>query len=347
MRGLKNTDSSLEGVRIKMIKIEVNEGKIPWVVGIGTILFGILCIVPFVRYPDKSMRNGPLVCAVFAAIILAGIWMCFYAKNRKLVVEDESICYTNWLGRKTAFSLNDIAYCRAALENRGNRDYLKLYDVKDNILCKLEFNMTDSIIFLQYLLDNQIKVECSEKSDYFLKSTLQWHMMASISPEEIRDVVNAAYKEVKELVRKWTDDNGKFGVEWKTGILPFLEEEVSRKKQLWELKSCNVPLPYANVQDKPENPAVNLPEGYIIGVEGYLLKDGEFVIDKKGKAVCIYVPIISVSQSMKIGESMKISHLNYTVEQTSTLLAKLADALPRNRYHTEMLTLNHELKDSL
>lgn len=335
VRGLKNTDSSLEGVQATMIKIEVSEGKIPWVVGIGTILLGIFCIVLCMLYPDKSMRSGPryylLVCAVSATIILAGIWLCLDAKNRKLVVEDEAICYTNWLGRKTLFSLNDIAYCRTALENRGNRDYLKLYDVKDSMLCKLEYNMTDCIMFLQYLIDNQIKIECSEKSDYFLKSMLHMHMI-SISPAAIQDVVNAAYKEAKELVCKWIEDNRKLGVEWKIGIVDYLEEEISEKKQLWEQKSCSV---------------VNLPEGYIVAIEGYLLKDGEFVIDKKGKAVCICVSIISVSKSLKIGEELKISHFKDAVEELSLQLADLADALPRNRYHTETLSMNHELRDSL
>lgn len=365
-----------------MIKIEVSEGKIPWVVGIGTILLGILCIVLCVLYPGKSMMSGIpyylLVCTVPVTIILAGVWLCLDARNRRLTVEDEALCYTNWSGRKAVFTLNDIAYCRTALENRGNRDYLKLYDAKDAVLCKLEYNMTGCTLFLQYLIDNQIKIECSEKSDYFLKSMLHAHM-TSIFPEAIQDVVNAAYKEAKELVCKWTEDNGKLGVEWKMGLADYLEGEISEKKQLWEQKSCSVTMIYNHIQDEQENNpgaisegltanlsadmseslmvnpsedmseslSVNPPEGYIIAIEGYLLKDGEFVIDKKDKAVCICAPIICVLQSLKIGEGLKISHYNDAVEELSMQLADLADALPRNRYHTETLSLNHELKDRL
>lgn len=318
-----------------MVKIEVNEGKIPWIVGIGTILFGMLYAVLCLRYPDRTMKSTALyyflVCFGAAIIILAGVWLCLDARNRKLVVEDTALCYTNWCGRKTVFSLSDIAYCRTVFENDGSRNYLKLYDIKDNKLCKLEYNMTDCTVFLQYLIDNQVKIDCLETSDYSLKSMLH---MTSISQEAIPDVVNAGYKEAKELVWKWIEDNRKFGVEWKMGIAAYLSQEISVKKQLWEQKSYDVK-------------TVNLPEGYIVAIEGYLLKDGEFVINRKNEAICFFIPIIGVSKSMKIGETLKISHFRDAQEELSIQLSDLADALPRNRYHTEALSLNHELIDSL
>lgn len=321
-----------------MIKIEVNEGKAPWITGIVTILFGILYGVLCTMYPDKSAKSGMLyyllVYPVAALIMLAGVWLCLDAKNRKLVVEDAALCYTNSFGRKVSFLLSDIAYCRTAMENGGNRDFLKLYNTQDKKLCKLEYNMRDCAVFLQYLIDNQVKIECSEKSDYLLKSMLN---MVSISPEEISGVVNSAYKEAKELIRKWLEENSRLGVEWKMGIVTYLENEIEEKKQLWEQTSCGV----------VESASGNMPEGYIIAIEGYLLKDGEFVINKKDRAVCIFATVIRVYKSFKIGEKLKISNFKDVSEELSAQLTILAQILPRNRYHTESLVLNHELKDSL
>lgn len=321
-----------------MIKIEVKEGKAPWIVGIVTILFGILYGVLCTTYPDKSAKSGMLyyllVYPVAVLIILAGVWLCVDAKNRKLVVEDAVFCYTNSFGRKLSFALSDIAYCRTAMENGGNRDFLILYNKHGKKLCKLEYNMRDCALFLQYLIDNQVKIECSEKSDYMLKSMLN---MTSVSPEEISGAVNSAYKEAKELIRKWIEENSKLGVEWKMGIVTYLENEIEEKKQLWEQTSCGV----------VESASGNLPEGYIIAIEGYLLKDGEFVINKKDRAVGIFAMVIRVSKSLKIGENLKISYFKDVSEELSAQLTILTETLPKNRYHTEALVLNHRLRDSL
>lgn len=321
-----------------MIKIEVKEGKAPWIAGIATILFGILYGILCTIYPSQSLKSGILyylmVYPVAVLITLAGTWLCMTAENRKLEVEDAVLCYTNSFGIKYPFLLNDIAYCRTAMENGGNRDFIKLYNLQDKLLCKLEYNMCDSIVFFQYLIDNQVKIECSEKSDYMLKYMLN---LESISPEAVAFAVNDAHKEVKKLIRIWIEKNKKFGVEWKTGIAAYLESEVDKKKQLWEQTSCDI----ANFL------CGKLPEGYTIVLEGYLLKDGEFVINKRGKAVCFIITIISVAQSLKVGEELKIGCFKNVSEELSAQLDMLEITLPRNRYHTETLVLNHELKDSL
>ena len=321
-----------------MIKIEVYEGKAPWIAGIVTILFGILYGVLCTIYPRQSVKGGMLfflmVYLVASLIILAGVWLCMDAKNRKLVVEDAALCYTNSFGRKFSFLLGDIAYCRTAMENGGNRDFIKLYNEQNEKLCKLEYSMRNSILFLQYLIDNQVKIECSEKSDYLLK-----YMMNTIpiSPEEIPTVVNDAHKEAKEIFKKWVEKNKRFGVEWKTGIAAYLESEIEVKKQLYEQTGCRTEYDLSG----------NLPEGYDIVIEGYLLKDGEFVINGRGKPVCYDIKIISVSKSLKVGGGQKISNYNSVSDILPSRLEVLEVTLPRRRYHTEALVLKHELKDSL
>lgn len=317
-----------------MIKIEVKEGKAQWINGIGVILCGIAYGVIVTIVPTKSTKGEIiyylLVYLTAAVFILAGVWLCIDAKNRKLVVEDTALCYTNCFGKRRKFALNDIAYCRTALEKGGNRNYLKLYDAENNKLCKLEYNMCDSAMFLQYLIDNQVKIECSEKSDYMLKSMLSTE---AISKEAIADTVNSVYKEIKTLIGEWTERNKNFGVEWKLGLAAYINNEIEDKKQLWEQKGCAM--------------QENLSEGYIIVMECYLLKNGEFVINKWGRAICLFASMICVTKSLKVGENLKISTYKNAVSELSYGLEELARELPRNRYHTETLVIQHELRDGL
>ena len=323
-----------------MIKIEVNEGKLPWVVGIGAILAGILFGIIVTVYPNDSGMTRGVSYLVIALIICMGGGMCYGGFHRKMEVEDRTLCYTNRLGRQKTFLLDEIGYCKAALEDKGGRDYLKIYDLYGHKLCKLEFGMKDSALFLQYLLDNQVKVECSEKSDDFLKSMVN---MEAICVEEIPDRVNACYEKAKALVWEWTEKHKAFNVNWKMGIAAYLEEELLEKKQLWEQKGCTQITFPVNLQDKP----IKLPEGYLMVIEGYLQKDEYFVLDKKNRAVTFYVPVLGVSKSMQAGGGQKIRLFGDVPSELSGQLELLSYMLPQNRYHTEPISINHELLERL
>lgn len=315
-----------------MIKITVNEGKLPWVVGIGTILAGVLFTAACIVYARPSGESNAVVWPVVSLIILSGIGLCMSGRNRKLTVEDMNICYVNWFGRKKSFTLDEIGYCKSAMETgRENRDYLKLYDLQGDRLCRIEFNMRESVTFLQYLLDNKVRVECSEKSDFFLKSMIE---MKSLCPEEVPRAVNEAYEAAKQCIREWTEQNKRFGVEWKTGIAVYLAQELSDRRQLWEQSGC-------------QWMTQNFPEGYLILVEAYLLKDGQFVIDKKNRVVAVSASVITVSNSMQVGETLKIRLFSTVVEELREQLLCLHHVLPKNRYHTEEIVLRHELRERM
>lgn len=342
-----------------MIKIEVHEGKLPWIVGIGTILFGIMLIVLAMRHPDDSSLFMAGSYLVMILIIAAGIWLCMDGRNRKLTVEDMSLCYSDWLGRKKNFSLDEIGYGRAALEaggvsgkafGTGSKDYLKLYNLHGEKLCKLEFNMQNMADFLQYLLDNQVKVEYTEKSDSYLKIVIN---TKTICREEIQTAVNDFYDKARDIVWEWVKMHSRFGAEWKTGIAVYLEEKLSGEKQLWEQEGYDN-MPFSDKaegksqlsEEDKDMQASKLPEGYLIALEGYLQKDGQFVVDKKNRAVAFFIPIINVTKSMRIGETLKICYFPEMLEELSAELAVLARTLPKNRYHTEMISLKHELKEN-
>lgn len=324
-----------------MLKIEVKESLLPWVIGIGTILVGILLIFVTVAHPDDSARVMLCIYLIILFMIGAGVLMCMDAKNRKMTVEDMALCYTNSFGKKKAFTLEEIGYCKVALENKGAKDDIRLYDTRGKKLCKLEFNMKDSLLFLQYLLDNQIKVECSEKSDRYLKSIV---CETVICQEEIPDRVNRVYEDAKLLAGEWEAQHKRFRAEWKMGISAYLQNELSKDKQLWEENAYTEML----FSDTADGQAHNLPEGYLVGIEGYLQKDGQFVCDKKNQAVMFYVPLLSVSKSWQIGDVLKIRFWGAdALEELSEQLALWAELLPKNRYHTEDIVLRHELKERL
>ena len=315
-----------------MIKIEVNEGKLPGIIGIGAIaagtLFGIVVLCS-----NASGMTGLSSYLVIFLIIVTGAGMCIGGRNRKLTVEDRMLCYTDRFGRKRIFSLDEIGYCQAALEERGGRDYLKLYDLLGEKLCKLEFAMKNSALFLQYLLDNQVRVECSEKSDDFLKGMLHTR---SVCAEEIPEAVNACFEEAKELVWEWSKAHRQFQAEWKMGIAAYLEKELSDPKQLWEQKGCSGSISLEE-----------LPEGYLIAIEGYLQKEDLFVFDKKNRAVMFYVPVISVSKSMQTDEAVIIRFFGNVKEELACQLDWLSHVLPQKRYHTRKISINHELRERL
>jgi len=326
-----------------MIKIEVNEGKLPWIVGIGAILAGILFGILMAVHPnDSGMVRGVSYLAI-ALIICMGAGMCFGGRYRKMTVEDRMLCYTNRLGKQKSFSLDEIGYCKAALEDKGGRDYLKIYDLRGDKLCKLEFGMTDSALFLQYLLDNQVRVECSEKSDDFLKSMIHTETLCA---EEIPDKVNACYEKAREIVWEWTQKHKELGADWKMGIAVYLEEELSEKKQLWEQKGCaGILFPESGQGQKLHES--RLPVGCLMAIEGYLQKDDGFVFDKRDRAVVLYVPVLGVSKSMQAGEEQKIRLFGEALSELTWQLEWLSHMLPRNRYHTEQISINHELIERL
>lgn len=315
-----------------MIKIEVNEGKLPWVIGIGTILFGILLGILMVLYSKGSAARMWSAGLILVLMIGAGILLCLGGRNRRLTVEDSKICYKNWFGRQRDFTLKDIGYCETALEKNGSKDFLRLYDHGGNKLCKLEYSMKECVVFLQYLLDNQIEMRCSDKSDMMLRSMIQ---TTEVSAGQIPAVVNEAYGKAKELVSEWEKENQKFEAKWKMGIATYLTGMTSEEKGLWEQEGYTL------------HSSDELPEGYLVAIEGYLQKDGQFVLNRKNWAVSFYTPVVCVSQSFQVGEQLKIRYFGNALEELADMLDIWAHFLPVNRYHTGMISINHELKDRI
>lgn len=318
----------------KMIKIEVNEGRLPWIVGSGTVVFGILVGVLLILKPSAAYRALIVGYLVILLIIGSGVCLCLEGRNRKLALEGAMLSYSSLFGKKKTFSVDEIGYCQTALER--NKDYLKLYDLRGEKLCKIEYTMKNSELFLQYLIDNRVKIECSENSDILLKTMLATE---TICPEQIPEKAGAVYEKAKSMVLEWSKNNKNLGAEWEMGIAQYPEagiaDGIAAEKKLWE---C---------------------EDYLVTIEGYLKKEGKYVLDKKNQAVKFSHPVVYVSESLSLsnrdslegkasaGREFSIRFLGNTLEELSQQLEIMAEVLPRNRYHTEENLPHHELKERL
>ncbi|MBD5520251.1 MAG: hypothetical protein HDR03_03370 [Lachnospiraceae bacterium] len=318
-----------------MIKIEVKEGKLPWFIGGGTIAAGVIIGILLVVYAKdpRYIKNSFLF---VLAIIFAGAMMCLCAKNRGITVQDEQLCYKNCFGRKKTFALSDIGYCSVALESGSSRDYLILYDILGNKLCKLEFNMKNTDIFLRYLVDNEIKIDCSKKSDMFLKWIVNTRPIAS---GEVKTVLKEVCDKADRLIAEWIKRNENFGAQWKFGLAFYMEDKFGQDKPLWEQEGA----PKVTAEVLLENRADKLPEGLFIVIEGYLQKEGKFVIDRKDRAVFVAAELMHVAKSMNMEEELKIYFCGDALEHISEQLLYYEKVLPKRRYHTGELEFGHEL----
>ncbi len=313
-----------------MKQIEVREGKYVWIVGIGTILTGLLLLFLYLYAPVDSLLMEVLCCLVAAVIILLGSGICLHGYHHRLNVEDMQIQYVNWIGKKTVFSLDEIGYVKTTLTYDGGKDYLKIYNLLGEKVGKLTYNMKGCYDFLQYLADNQVKIEGTKEAKESLHAILNCR---AVCEEEIKGLADQIYEESKEMVKEWLHRNKKLDICCEMGVVSFLEEKILQDRQLWEQPSF-----------VPED-GQSLPEGYMMVLEGYLLKEGNYILNKKNWAVGFYVPIVRVTKSMQVGEELRIRFYESALEQLQEQLQILETILPANRYHTEKIKLAHDLLD--
>lgn len=313
-------------------EIEVREGRMGAVIGCAAILMGILLLILYISHPAEAVFAELVCCLVSLLMAAAGTILCMNARNRKLVAAGMDLCYVNWMGKKKYFSLDEIGYCKTELTVDGSKDFLKIYDLLGEKLCKLDYQMKDTFILLQFLKDNQVRIESSEKSMESLHFILETE---NLSEDKIGEYADKACQRAKELAEEWSRQNKKLGTQWKIGIAAYQEEECMSDKQVWEQKGYEI----SSFQ--------NLPEGLVFVLEGYLMKDGEFVLNRKNAAVGFYIPVIRITKSYQIGEERKVRYYQKSFAQLKEQLAMLSYFLPRNKYHTEVLNLQHELKDRI
>lgn len=278
---------------------------------------------------------------MFALILflmtVCGIVVCAAYFCRSLTVEEMNIYYVNCMGKKTSFSLDDIGYCKLKLYGSKNEpliESLQLYDLMGKKLCKLEMNMTGACRFLQYLSDNRIKIEWpgAEKEKFPAMDPVL--LEEPVCKEEIGRYSEAFYNMISPVFTDWERQHQRFDAQWEFGLAEYVQDDITPEEDMWKWKSTV----WAKGREE-------LPEDYVCVGEAYLKRGGEYIMDRKGYAVCLLIPYIRRTRSYQIGEERRIRKMDEEClrQRLADRLNLVAKELPGHSYHTQSLTLGHEL----
>ncbi len=321
------------------IRFQVRENNMALFAGVFAIGAAIAVLVLRLLYPsaeDIKMRS----LFFYPALLLmagTGTFCCVKFFLRGLSVEEMNLHYVNSMKKRKDFNLDGIGYCKISFLGRGSgKNFIGLYDLVGDELCKLDFSMRGTTELLEYLRDNRVKIEYTEKTRQYLSGLGYTWNDTDICQEQIAGCADTFYEAAREVVQEWEKKNNKFGVCWEFGLAEYAEKDLRPEKNLWECKS--------SVQRAAGEEA--LPEDYVCVLEGFLKKGGEYVIDKHGEAVAFFVSYIERSKSYQVGEGLKLRKRDegFLLEELRSRLEWLAWKLPREKYHTENLTLQHDLK---
>lgn len=319
------------------IRIQVREHGIVLVGGFLILGFSLFILVMGLRYPSGGGNRLVFVLTLFLMMV-CGIIVCITYFHRRLTVEEMDLCYVNSIGKRRAFSLNDIGYCKLRIYGNKREAVVEsfiLYDLLGDKLCKFEINMPGARDFLQYLLDNQVKTEWRGAGKEPRKVMEPVLMEKSVCKEEVGKHAEAFYEMISPVFTAWEKQHLRFDAQWEFGLAEYIQSDLMPQKDMWQWES--------SVQIKSEE---ELPEDYICILEAYLKRGEEYVMDRKGHVVGFVSPYIWQNRSYQVGESRRIRKRDetYLLETIQTHLKMLDKELPRHFYHTEYLTLGHELK---
>lgn len=334
VKGKREKNIKKEGKPGGHISFRVREYRIVIAAGVLTILFTLFILIMGLKYPSAD-GNRIIFYSALLILLIIGIGCCVRGIFHSLTVEDMNIYYVNCMGRKTSFTLDDIGYCKLKLAS--NQQKIILYDLLGNRLCKLESDMKGSEDFFRYLLDNRVRVECkAEQAGYSNMPVLEAYMReTAVCEEEIPKCADTLYGRVRDILLEWEKQNKTFGAYWEFGYGEFSAADLEKGKDcLWSRTS--------SIHDL----TAGLPEDYACILEAYLKKDNEYVIDQKNKAVCILFPYLIRTCSYQIGERLRLRKMNEDVltEWIREELELLTQILPKRKYHTEPIVLQHELR---
>ena len=126
-------------------QFEVREGKVCLVVGIiCLVLFGALAVLCLLVLDELAVL---LALVVFLFFVLMSVWMLLSYKNRRMVVEGDTLTYTNSFGRTTRFRVSEVGSFRYRF-GMGTRE---LRDREGKLLARFEDNMKGAALLVEYL----------------------------------------------------------------------------------------------------------------------------------------------------------------------------------------------------
>lgn len=317
------------------IKFQVRENKTA--LACGALAIGLALFIPAMRLLHPSGRGSDVLFYLPLFCMLAGGVACLLLYfNRKLVVDETSICYVNWIGRRKRFMLDEIDCCKVGAGSSMNQ--IVLYDMNGDKLCKLDFEMRGISEFYQYLADNRVKTEWAVRRPNQMKSFMMLfdaiQKETAVSEEEIRGCSEQFYKKMEQIFRDWEKRHKRFCAKWEIGFAEYRAEDLEKKCRILERTSS---LP---------NPLRSIPESYECMWEAYLKREDEYVVTKRGEEVKLMLPYLSKTKSYQIGEKTRIRKADEKSmeEWLQGQLETLSKELPKHKFHTEALVMGHKLR---
>ena len=126
-------------------QFEVREGKAClWVGIICLAVFGTFSVMCLFVLDELAIW---VALAVFLFFDLIGVWMLLSYKNRRMVVEGDTLTYTNSFGRTTRFRVSEVGSFRYRF-GMGTRE---LRDREGKLLARFEDNMKGAALLVEYL----------------------------------------------------------------------------------------------------------------------------------------------------------------------------------------------------
>lgn len=318
------------------ISIKVREHGIVLAGGIFIIGFSLFILLMGILQPSSGGNRFVFGLTLFLMMV-CGIVVCAAYFLRSLSVEEMEICYVNHMGKKKLFSLDDIGYCKLKIyggkKDAGIESFI-VYDLLGRKLCKLEMNMRGAADFLQYLVDNQVRMQWPGMEQEKASLTDPVLLEQAVCKEEIGRFTETFYEMMRPVFTDWERKYKRFDACWEFGLAEYVQDDLTPQKDMWQWES--------RAWEKGRE---ELPEDYICVGEAYLKRGQEYVMDRKGYVVGLLIPYIRQTRSYQIGERRRIRKMDETClkEKLSVRLEQIARELPRHTYHTQALTLGHPL----
>lgn len=308
-------------------RLLVRPHKIAYAVGafsiVAAVMLGALELT-------LSVSIIPLwVYLVIGAIFLLGVYVCLEAKNKRLLVEDDVLYYSNFLGHMKKFFLKDIGYVRVAADSAKGQDCFKIYDKEGHLLCRLEWSMKNAEDLLNFFYDSDILIETDGMKADKLPDFMTGKM---ICRENIAQLSAEVLFRTKEAVMEWKKRNERLGADFYYGFVCFRGGCMDENAELQSKESC------CEVKAGEE-----LPADFLCMMELFVKKGGFFIRDRRGNLLVMDFPVFYKRSTRAIGEDIRLYYNESCIGEIKDALSALEKYLPGHRFYEEKIELEYEL----
>lgn len=311
----------------------VRQHRIVYGIGILMTGAGVLLFVLELFYHIAAI---PLwIYGIILAVIWLGVLVCLEAKNRQLAAVKDRLYYSSRFGRVKRFALEDIGRAKAASNPSVGRDYLRLYDKKGKVICRLETGMQNADYLIWYLHSNGIAVDMEKGTRQALADIV---FQKPVLEKDLPVLSQEVYEQADRMIKEWGEKNRKLGAEFVYGFAEYYGSRIDSKVQIQPAES--------RIERKQQDMPFELPEDYICVLEVYIQKEGRFVCTRKGNFLMFVLdfPVFYKRKSGAVKEEIRLYYNENWKLDLEDALRLLVSYLPGHKFRLEQMELGYELK---